>query len=129
MRQDQKREAFVIATGNAKLGSSVTRDEATEMDLKETEIRQNQLLALRAKLNDDTKLAEEHFKKSIAIENSISYSYGPPSIQKPTHEMYADWLLAQTRKEEATIQYELALKNGPGRMLVLKGIENAKQVL
>lgn len=129
MSQDQNRESFVASEGSSKLCSSVTRDEATEMDLKESRIRQNQLLALRANLNNDTELAEEHFKKSIAIENSISYSYGPPSIQKPTHELYADWLLAQIRKEEATKQYELALKNGPGRLRVLKGIENSKQVL
>ena len=86
-------------------------------------------MALRAELYNDTKLAEEHFMESIEIENSISYSYGPPSIQKPTHEMYADWLLSQKRNEEAAKQYELAQKNGPGRLRVLKGIENAKQVM
>lgn len=127
--QDQKRESFVVKEGSSKLCSAVTRDEATEIDLKESEIRQNQLLALRAELNNNAKLAEEHFIKSIAIENSISYSYGPPSIQKPTHELYADWLLTQKRKEDAAKQYELALKNGPGRLRVLKGIENTKQVI
>ncbi len=129
MKQDHNRESFVVSKGSAKLCSAVTRDEATEMDLKEAEIRQNQLLALRAQLNNDPKLAEEHFKKSIAIESSISYSYGPPSIQKPTHELYADWLLTQNRKEEAAAEYELALKNGPGRLRVLTGLEQVKQVL
>ncbi len=129
MDQDHKRESFVVSEGSSKLCSGVTRDEATQMDLKGSEIRQNQLMALRAELNNNTKLAEEHFIKSIDIENSISYSYGPPSIQKPTHELYADWLLAQNKKEEAAKQYELALKIGPGRLLVLKGIENTKQVM
>tara|TARA_B100002051_G_scaffold270851_1_gene304485 strand:- start:367 stop:468 length:102 start_codon:yes stop_codon:yes gene_type:complete len=32
-------------------------------------------------------------------------------------------------KKEAAKQYELALKNGPGRLRVLKGLENAKQVM
>jgi len=129
MIQDHNRESFVVSKGSAKLCSAVTRDEATEMDLKESEIRQNQLLALKAELNNDTKLAEEHFLKSIAIEKSISYSYGPPSIQKPTHELYADWLLTKTRKEEAAEQYALALKNGPGRLRVLEGIEKSKQII
>ena len=129
MDQDHNREVFVVSEGSAKLCSAVTRDEATEMDLKEAEIRQNQLLALRAELGNNTKLAEEHFIKSIAIENSISYSYGPPSIQKPTHELYADWLLSQNRNVEAAKQYELALKNGPGRLRALKGVENTKQVM
>lgn len=129
MEQDFKRETFVANEGSSKLCSNVSRDEATKMDLKESEIRQNQLLALRAELDNNTKLAEEHFIKSIDIENSISYSYGPPSIQKPTHELYADWLLVQGRNEDAAIQYELALKNGPGRIRVLKGIENTKQAI
>jgi len=129
MDQDHNRESFVASKGSAKLCSVVTRDEATEMDLKEAEIRQNQLLALRAQLQNDSKLAEDHFKKSIIIENGISYSYGPPVIQKPTHELYGDWLLTQNRKEEAQIQYELALKNGPGRLRVLNGIGKAKQVM
>jgi hypothetical protein len=129
MAQDHKRESFVVSEGSSKLCSAVTRDEATKMDLKGSEIRQNQLMALRAELDNNTKLAEEHFIKSIAIENSISYSYGPPAIQKPTHELYADWLLTQNRNEEAAEQYKLALKNGPGRLRVLKGIENTKQIL
>lgn len=129
MDQDYKRESFVVSEGSSKLCSGVSRDEASKMDLKESEIRQNQLMALRAELNNDPKLAEEHFIKSIDIENSISYSYGPPSIQKPTHELYADWLLIQKRKEDATKQYELALKNGPGRLRVLEGIENTKKVI
>jgi tetratricopeptide (TPR) repeat protein len=129
MEQDHKRESFVVAEGSSKLCSAVTRDEATEMDLKESEIRQNQLMALRAELNNDLKLAEEHFIKSIDIENSLSFSYGPPSIQKPPHELYADWLLTQNRNEEAAEHYSLALKNGPGRLRILKGIENTKQVI
>ena len=129
MDQDHKRESFIVAEGSSKLCAGITRDEATKMDLKGAEIRQNQLLALRADLGNDTKLAEEYFIKSIDIENNMSYSYGPPSIQKPTHELYADWLLTQNRKDEAAEQYQLALKIGPGRMLVLKGIENTKQVM
>ncbi len=74
-------------------------------------------------------LAEEYFIKSIDIENSISYSYGPPSIQKPTHELYADWLLSQKRTEEAGQQYTLAQKIGPSRLRVLEGIEKTQQVL
>lgn len=123
MDQDHNRESFIVSEGSSKLCSGVTRDEATQMDLKGSEIRQNQLMALRAELDNDTKLAEEHFIKSIDIENSISYNYGPPSIQKPTHEHYADWLLDQNKKEEAAKQYELALKIGPGRLRVLKEIE------
>lgn len=129
MSQDYKRESLVVTEGSAALCSNLSRDEATTTDLKEAEIRQNQLLALRAIMEKNQKLAEEHFLKSIALEESISYSFGPPSIQKPTHEMYADWLLTQNRNEEAAEQYSLALKSGPGRLHVIKGIEKAKQII
>ncbi|WP_313111615.1 tetratricopeptide repeat protein [Aequorivita sediminis] len=129
MEQDYNRESFVVSEGSSKLCSAVTRDEANEMVLKEAKIRQNQLLALHAKLKGDSNLAEQHFKESISIENSISYSFGPPTIHKPTHELYADWLLSQNRNEEAAAHYNLALQNGPGRLRVLKGIENSKQVI
>lgn len=129
MEQDYNRESFVVSEGSSKLCSAVTRDEANEMDLKEAKIRQNQLLAIHAQLKGDSNLAEQHFKESISIENSISYSFGPPTIHKPTHELYADWLLSQNRNEEAAAHYNLALKNGPGRLRVLKGIENSKQVI
>lgn len=129
MDQDIRRETFVVNEGSSKLCSSVNRDEATQIDLKESQIRQDQLLALQAEMDNNIVLAEEYFIKSIDIENSISYSYGPPSIQKPTHELYADWLLSQKRTEEAGQQYTLAQKIGPSRLRVLEGIEKTQQVL
>ncbi|GHC51450.1 tetratricopeptide repeat protein [Ulvibacter litoralis] len=127
IKQDINRETFIVKEGSSKLCSNVSRDEATQTDLKEAQIRQNQLLALQAEMNQNQALAEQHFLKSIAIENSISYSYGPPVIQKPTHELYADWLLSQKRNEEAQQQYTLAQKNGPDRLRILNGLEKAKQ--
>lgn len=124
MKQDYNRESFIVTKGSSKLCSAVTRDEASEMDLKEAKIRQNQVLALRAQLANNPLNAEKHLMASIAIENSISYSYGPPVIQKPTHELYGDWLFTQNRRVEALEQYKLALQNGPGRLRALHGIEN-----
>lgn len=125
MSQDYKRESFVVSEGGAKLCSNVTRDEATFMDLKGSEIRQTQLKALQATMQNNNVIAEELFLKSIALEESITYSYGPPSIQKPTHELFADWLLSQDRKEDAAKHYALALKYGPGRLQALEGSEKA----
>ena len=89
------------------------------------QVRQNQLLALRANLDNDLEQAEAFFLTSIALNESISYSYGPPSIQKPTRELYADWLLSQNRMREAKLQYEKSLKMNPNRTLVVTGIKNA----
>ena len=106
----------------------MTRDEANETDITEAKIRQLQLMALASNLNNNKLLAEEYFLESISLEESISYSYGPPPIQKPTHELYADWLLTQNRKEEAIEHYRLGLEAAPKRLLALKGIEQANKI-
>jgi hypothetical protein len=116
----------VVSNNNVKICSATSRDEANKTDLIESEIRKSQLEALSQSLRNNTALTEEHFLNSIELEESISYSYGPPAIQKPTRELYADWLLTQNRNEEAKEQYELTLKLAPKRLLSLKGIEQAK---
>ena len=119
-------KSFVVSNNNSKICSAVSRDEASKTDLVESKIRQTQLEALRASLENDKTLAEKYFLESIELEESISYSYGPPAIQKPTRELYADWLLTQNKNEEAAIQYGITLKSAPKRLLALKGIEKAK---
>ena len=125
---DYNRATFIVTNSNAKLCSGVTRDEANQTDISEAKIRQLQLMALSANLKNDILLAEEYFLESISLEKSISYSYGPPPIQKPTHELYADWLLTQNRKEEAFEQYSLTLKAAPKRLLALQGIEKSNKI-
>jgi hypothetical protein len=124
--KDYQRESFVVSNNNSKICSAVSRAEASKTDLIESKIRQTQLRALRASLDNDKTLAETYFLESIELEESISYSYGPPAIQKPTRELYADWLLTQNKNQEAATQYEITLKSAPKRLLALKGIEKAK---
>lgn len=76
-----------------------------------------QVYALGFMLSGNNDLAEEYLVKSTKLENSIDYSFGPPTIQKPTYELYADWLLSQKRNKEALVQYEKELKRAPGRRL------------
>tara|TARA_R110000787_G_scaffold86285_3_gene184006 strand:+ start:22123 stop:23646 length:1524 start_codon:yes stop_codon:yes gene_type:complete len=125
LENDYKRESYVASDQGGSFCSGISRDVATQSDLVEAQVRQHQLLALRANLDQDFEKAEAYFLKSIALNESISYSYGPPSIKKPTRELYADWLLSQNRKEEAKTQYEASLKMNPNRTLVVKGIENS----
>jgi hypothetical protein len=128
MGADYNRESFIVSNNNAKICAGVSRDKASQTDLTEAQVRQLQLQALLATLNNDFILAEKHFLESIQLEESLSYSYGPPFIQKPTRELFADWLLVRTRTEEAATQYELTLKNAPKRLLAMKGVEKAKRL-
>lgn len=123
---DHNRGSFIVSEGAAKLCSSATREDVTQTDLTEVLARKHQLEALLADLDKNTTLAEQNFLTSIELQESISYSYGPPQIQKPTRELYADWLLKQGRKDEAKVQYELTLKMAPKRRLTLKGIANTE---
>ena len=70
-------------------------------------------------------MVQQWLKKSIELDEQLSYSYGPPFIQKPTYELYAEWLLENNRPEEATHQYEYSLNRGTKRASSLKGIKKA----
>ncbi len=126
MEYDIKRETYVQGNAASTLCSNVTRAEATPSDIVSAQARQQQLLALREDLAGRHTEAEEHLLRSIELEESISYNYGPPSIQKPTRELYADWLAAMGRFSEAEVQYTLAEKSGPKRRRILEGLESVR---
>ena len=129
MESDIKRENYVQEFSSTTLCSNVSRAEAAPSDIVTSRARQEQLRALREELVARHTSAEEHLLKSIELQESISYSYGPPTIQKPTRELYADWLVAMGRYKDAEAQYALAEKTGPKRRLIKEGIENLSQVL
>ena len=120
IRNDFDKESFLVTYDDVSFCSGVERDDTTPSNLTETQVMLEQLLALKAWLNNDLVATEDHLKKSILLDESLSYSYGPPFIQKPTHELYADWLVLQNRLEEAEIQYDETLKRAPNRTLVRK---------
>ena len=71
---------------------------------------------------------EENLKMTIQLEDGLSYSYGPPVIQKPTHELYAEWLIQQGRNEEAFQQYQITLEMAPKRRKAMEGVELTQKV-
>ncbi len=125
LENDYQREEYIMSDYGGTFCAAVSRDTATRSDLVSSQIRQYQLKALLADLNNDAETAEAFFLKSIELDGTISYSYGPPAIQKPTRELYADWLLGQDRYEDAKSQYEKSLKKNPNRTLVVKGIQKS----
>jgi len=116
-----------ISSGFAVCAAS-SRGIPNQTDIDESRIMKTQLLALRA-WNDNSEETEQLLKKSVELQESLSYSYGPPFIQKPTHELYADWLLENNRPEEAIKQYDYSLKRGTKRLLPLKGIKKATSLI
>ena len=127
--REHDRGSFIVTEGAAKLCSNAERDDLTKTDLTEVSVRIHQLKGLLSNLDKNIEEAEQHFKEAIALEESLSYSFGPPFIQKPSIELYADWLLEQGRAEEAKTQYSAMLKRAPKRRIALKGIEETQKFL
>ena len=122
LKKDHDKESYLVSYDNAPFCSGASRYVTSPSMLVETEIMMYQLMALRSWLDDDSEQAETHFKKTLELEENLSYSYGPPVIQKPTTELYADWLLIQGRPEEAREQYEATLLRAPKRRKALAGV-------
>jgi tetratricopeptide (TPR) repeat protein len=125
IEKDCEFETIIVNDAGKTVCLSQTREEASRTDIAESEIMEAQLRGLRAWMADDVEQAERFLKESTEMEDDLSYSYGPPFIQKPTHELYAEWLLAQQRPEEALEQYDLALKRATKRVMTLEGKQKA----
>lgn len=73
--------------------------------------------------NDDR--AQELMIEATSIEDSMPLEYGPPTIVKPSHELYGEMLLELQRPAEAIVQFEKALERAPRRTLSLTGLAEA----
>jgi len=94
---------------------------ASQLDIDMVHVMEMELKALRASLLGDNKKAMEYFEKASALDDGLTYSYGPPVILKPVHEAYGEWLLQQDQATAALAVFEKSLKRHPRRLLSLKG--------
>ena len=69
--------------------------------------------------------AEEWERQAAAVEDDLSFEFGPPLPVKPGHELVGDLLMDVRRPGEAVVAYESALKRYPGRALALLGLYRA----
>ena len=65
--------------------------------------------------------------EASAIESGRPLEYGPPSIPKPSHELYGEVLLGLNRPGDARDQFELALERAPRRSRSLTGLALAAE--
>jgi hypothetical protein len=88
-----------------------------------------ELRGLLANLEENKPEAEEWLKKATELEQSISYSFGPPATIKPSNELYGQWLLNNNRPEDAMVQFDYSLKRAPKRVKSLQGkLETARRL-
>ena len=84
-----------------------------------------ELRALQKWVQKDGTATEKLLNQAVELESGISFAYGPPTIVKPSFELYGEWLLENNRPKEALQQFDLSLKAAPGRLLSVKGKEKA----
>ncbi|WP_137092500.1 tetratricopeptide repeat protein [Mangrovivirga cuniculi] len=113
--QIEEEEVKVNDTGIS-ICSGESRDMVRQSDVDAARSTEFQLRALLEKLNGNLEQTEKYLLKAIELEEKAGYNYGPPAIQKPSHEMLADWLVEQKRIDEAYLYYEQTLKRHPNRM-------------
>jgi tetratricopeptide (TPR) repeat protein len=108
-------------------GSS--RENATPRNLDIAEVMEMELKALLAWSSNDWDEAEKWFKKATGLEEKIGSAAGPPVIVKPSHELYAEFLMAIKREKDAIHNYDKALKLAPNRKKSVMGKQCAEEIL
>jgi tetratricopeptide (TPR) repeat protein len=64
-------------------------------------------------------------RQAAAVEDTLSFEFGPPVPVKPGHELVGDLLMDVRRPAEAVTEYEAALQRTPRRTLSLLGLYRA----
>lgn len=88
-------------------------------------IRGLEVAAISAAMKKDYDKAVELMKQATAQEEQSSPPYGPPSLIKPTHELFGEILLRASKPTEAAVQFKTALLRQPNRARSLIGAARA----
>lgn len=81
--------------------------------------------ALLAEREGKLAAAEKLLGQAVGLEETLPIAFGPPTIDKPTHELLGEFLLRHGRKDEARAEFEKALARTPGRSLAAQGFSAA----
>lgn len=80
--------------------------------------------ALLAEVDKDLAGAERLLSQAVTLEEKLPTAFGPPVIDKPTHELFGEFLLRRGRDQEAHEQFKKALAHTPGRRLAEQGFDS-----
>ena len=88
-----------------------------------------ELEALYRSLSGDTGGALSLAREAANAEASMPFEFGPPYVDKPTHELLGELLLRAGRAEEARSAFEAALSRTPERIQAKAGLQAAEAEL
>jgi tetratricopeptide (TPR) repeat protein len=106
-----------------------SRDNTTKLDIDRSRVMEFELRALSALLNNQQSEAVLWFEQATDLEEKIGAAYGPPFIVKPSHELYAEYLMALGKFQEAIDLYNTALELAPNRSKSILGKQQAEKSL
>ena len=81
--------------------------------------------ALNASMKKDHATAIDLMKKATALEEERGAPYGPPTLIKPSHELFGEILLRAGQPKEAAEKFQVALLRQPNRARSLIGLARA----
>lgn len=111
---------FVRGLAACMSGGTGTNNEAAPQTVNELEVA-----AVSASASGDQAKAEELMKKAIALEEDSGPPSGPPSLIKPSHELFGELLLKAGKPEAAAQQFKACLLRQPNRARSLLGAARA----
>ena len=88
-------------------------------------IRELEVAAVSASVSNDYAKATELMKNATALEEETGAPSGPPSLIKPTHELFGEILLKAGKPADAAAQFRVALLRQPNRARSLLGLARA----
>ncbi len=97
----------------------------TGQQAKAVEIMQLEVSASAASMKGNHDEAIEMMKRATALEEDMSPPSGPPSLVKPSHELFGEILLRANRPKEAAQAFATALSRQPNRVRSLIGAARA----
>ena len=100
-----------------------------QLEIDMATVMEMEVAAYLATLKGDMDGAKAWFEKGTALDEKLSYSFGPPSILKPVHEAYAEWLLDNNKTAEALAVFDKSLARHPRRLRSLEGKKKAAELL
>jgi tetratricopeptide (TPR) repeat protein len=90
-----------------------------------SQIFEFEILALSASMKNDHAKAIALMKQATSLEEATSAPYGPPSLIKPSNELFGEILLRAGKPAEAAEQFKISLRRQPNRARSLQGLERA----
>jgi tetratricopeptide (TPR) repeat protein len=137
--RSQSLPSFIRGLAAAKLGSpevgrfiaelQAARKQITDKGdvypAKSAEIKELEVSAVAAASKQNYSEAIDLMKRATALEEEMSPPSGPPSLIKPSHELFGEILLSANRPKEASEQFGIALLRQPNRARSLVGAARA----